>query len=314
LKFSREIKTSLLVIFGIGFFYFGFNFLKGSSIFSKQKIVYAVYDEVEGLSIGADVNINGLSIGKITKIDFVPNSTKILVTMRIRADLNFSKSSSAILYEAGLIGGKAILIQTKFEQGKVIKSGDTLPSSTQPGFTELVNQQIAPLQQKLTSTLTSVDELFDGVSNVLNNQTQENLKTTLTELTRTVENINSISKKLDVLLSDNTTAIDTTLKNLASTSSNLNQNSDYFAMLNIISMLYKYNQVAQNLNQILEQVNRGEGTAGKLINDPKLYQNLDETLNALQTLINDLKENPKRYVHFSLFGKKNKPYNKDQED
>jgi len=314
LKFSREIKTSLLVIFGIGFFYFGFNFLKGSSIFSKQKIVYAVYDEVEGLSIGADVNINGLSIGKITKIDFVPNSTKILVTMRIRADLNFSKSSSAILYEAGLIGGKAILIQTKFEQGKVIKSGDTLPSSTQPGFTELVNQQIAPLQQKLTSTLTSVDELFDGVSNVLNNQTQENLKTTLTELTRTVENINSISKKLDVLLSNNTTAIDTTLKNLASTSSNLNQMSDSLAMVNIKSMLDKYNQVAQNLNQILEQVNRGEGTAGKLINDPKLYQNLDETLNALQTLINDLKENPKRYVHFSLFGKKNKPYNKEQED
>ncbi len=314
MKFSREIKTSLLVIFGIGFFYFGFNFLKGSSIFSKQKIVYAVYDEVEGLSIGADVNINGLSIGKITKIDFVPNSTKILVTMRIRADLNFSKSSSAILYEAGLIGGKAILIQTKFEQGKVIKSGDTLPSSTQPGFTELVNQQIAPLQQKLTSTLTSVDELFDGVSNVLNNQTQENLKTTLTELTRTVENINSISKKLDVLLSDNTTAIDTTLKNLASTSSNLNQISDSLAMVNIKSMLDKYNQVAQNLNQILEQVNRGEGTAGKLINDPKLYQNLDETLNALQTLINDLKENPKRYVHFSLFGKKNKPYNKEQED
>ena len=314
MKFSREIKTSLLVIFGIGFFYFGFNFLKGSSIFSKQKIVYAVYEEVEGLSIGADVNINGLSIGKITKIDFVPNSTKILVTMRIRADLNFSKSSSAILYEAGLIGGKAILIQTKFEQGKVIKSGDTLPSSTQPGFTELVNQQIAPLQQKLTSTLTSVDELFDGVSNVLNNQTQENLKTTLTELTRTVENINSISKKLDVLLSDNTTAIDTTLKNLASTSSNLNQISDSLAMVNIKSMLDKYNQVAQNLNQILEQVNRGEGTAGKLINDPKLYQNLDETLNALQTLINDLKENPKRYVHFSLFGKKNKPYNKEQED
>lgn len=314
MKFSREIKTSLLVIFGIGFFYFGFNFLKGSSIFSKQKIVYAVYEEVEGLSIGADVNINGLSIGKITKIDFVPNSTKILVTMRIRADLNFSKSSSAILYEAGLIGGKAILIKTKFEQGNAIKSGDTLPSATQPGFTELVNQQIAPLQQKLTSTLTSVDELFDGVSNVLNNQTQENLKTTLSELTRTIENINSISKKLDVLLSDNTTAIDTTLKNLASTSSNLNQISDSLATVNIKSMLDRYNQVAQNLNQILEQVNRGEGTAGKLINDPEVYQHLDETLNALQSLINDLKENPKRYVHFSLFGKKNKPYNKEQED
>ncbi len=89
MKLSREIKTALLVIFGLGFFYFGFNFLKGSSVFSKQKVIYSVYDEVEGLSIGADVNINGLSIGKITKIDFLPGSTQILVSMRVRGDLAF---------------------------------------------------------------------------------------------------------------------------------------------------------------------------------------------------------------------------------
>jgi phospholipid/cholesterol/gamma-HCH transport system substrate-binding protein len=314
LKLSREIKTALLVIFGLGFFYFGFNFLKGSSVFSKQKVIYSVYDEVEGLSIGADVNINGLSIGKITKIDFLPGSTQILVSMRVRGDLAFSSASEAILYETGLIGGKAIMIQPIFENGKSIKTGDTLPSGVQPGFTELVNQQIAPLQQKLTSTLTSVDELFDGVSNVLNNQTQENLKTTLSELTRTVENANNITRKLNRLLDSNATALDTTFKHLASTSANLSQISDSLVEVDFKAILAQYNKIATNLNQVLDQVNTSQGTAGKLINDPALYTQLNATLEELESLLNDLKNNPKRYVHFSLFGKKNTPYTKEKDD
>ncbi|MEL0263493.1 MAG: MCE family protein [Flavobacteriia bacterium] len=314
MKLSREIKTALLVIFGLGFFYFGFNFLKGSSVFSKQKVIYSVYDEVEGLSIGADVNINGLSIGKITKIDFLPGSTQILVSMRVRGDLAFSSASEAILYETGLIGGKAIMIQPIFENGKSIKTGDTLPSGVQPGFTELVNQQIAPLQQKLTSTLTSVDELFDGVSNVLNNQTQENLKTTLSELTRTVENANNITRKLNRLLDSNATALDTTFKHLASTSANLSQISDSLVEVDFKAILAQYNKIATNLNQVLDQVNTSQGTAGKLINDPALYTQLNATLEELESLLNDLKNNPKRYVHFSLFGKKNTPYTKEKDD
>jgi len=314
LKLSREIKTALLVIFGLGFFYFGFNFLKGSSVFSKQKVIYSVYDEVEGLSIGADVNINGLSIGKITKIDFLPGSTQILVSMRVRGDLAFSSASEAILYETGLIGGKAIMIQPIFENGKSIKTGDTLPSGVQPGFTELVNQQIAPLQQKLTSTLTSVDELFDGVSNVLNNQTQENLKTTLSELTRTVENANNITRKLNRLLDSNATALDTIFKHLASTSANLSQISDSLVEVDFKAILAQYNKIATNLNQVLDQVNTSQGTAGKLINDPALYTLLNATLEELESLLNDLKNNPKRYVHFSLFGKKNTPYTKEKDD
>ena len=314
MKLSREIKTALLVIFGLGFFYFGFNFLKGSSVFSKQKVIYSVYDEVEGLSIGADVNINGLSIGKITKIDFLPGSTQILVSMRVRGDLAFSSASEAILYETGLIGGKAIMIQPIFENGKSIKTGDTLPSGVQPGFTELVNQQIAPLQQKLTSTLTSVDELFDGVSNVLNNQTQENLKTTLSELTRTVENANNITRKLNRLLDSNATALDTTFKHLASTSANLSQISDSLVEVDFKAILAQYKKIATNLNQVLDQVNTSQGTAGKLINDTALYTQLNATLEELELLLNDLKNNPKRYVHFSLFGKKNTPYTKEKDD
>ena len=176
MKISREVKTALLVLSGIALFIYGYSFLKGTSLFERNKIIYTVYDEVEGLVSGAKVSINGLSIGRITNIDFLPNTTRILITMSIREELEFSKESTAQLYETGLIGGKAIAIQPVFDLNNKIVSGDTLVSEVKPGLTELINRQIEPLQAKIESMLTSADSLFSGVSNVLDNNTQVNFK------------------------------------------------------------------------------------------------------------------------------------------
>lgn len=289
-------------------FYFGFNFLKGKSIFNNQKEVYTLYDEVEGLELGAKVTINGLNIGKVSNIDLYPGTTKILVTMRLRPDMKFSPSSTAVLYEAGLIGGKAISISPDFASGAVIKSGDTLPAAVQPGLTQLINQQIAPLQQKITSTLTSVDSLFVGVRNVLDAQTQTNLKTSLEGLSRTIKNIDGLTNTMEKIVDANKNEIDTTLKNLAATTDNITTISDSLATLDVKAILSKYDAIAVKLDTILGAIEAGEGTAGKLINNTDVYDNLNATLAELEALLSDLKENPKRYVHFSLFGRKNKPY------
>lgn len=289
-------------------FYFGFNFLKGKSIFNNQKEVYTLYDEVEGLELGAKVTINGLNIGKVSNIDLYPGTTKILVTMRLRPDMKFSPSSTAVLYEAGLIGGKAISISPDFASGAVIKSGDTLPAAVQPGLTQLINQQIAPLQQKITSTLTSVDSLFVGVRNVLDAQTQTNLKTSLEGLSRTIKNIDGLTNTMEKIVDANKNEIDTTLKNLAATTDNITTISDSLATLDVKAILSKYDAIAVKLDTILGAIEAGEGTAGKLINNNEVYDNLNATLAELEALLLDLKENPKRYVHFSLFGRKNKPY------
>ena len=289
-------------------FYFGFNFLKGKSIFNNQKEVYTLYDEVEGLELGAKVTINGLNIGKVSNIDLYPGSTKILVTMRLRPDMKFSPSSTAVLYEAGLIGGKAISISPDFASGAVIKSGDTLPAAVQPGLTQLINQQIAPLQQKITSTLTSVDSLFVGVRNVLDSQTQTNLKTSLEGLSRTIKNIDGLTNTMEKIVDTNKNEIDTTLKNLAATTDNITTISDSLATLDVKAILSKYDAIAVKLDTILGAIEAGEGTAGKLINNTDVYDNLNATLAELEALLSDLKENPKRYIHFSLFGRKNKPY------
>ena len=289
-------------------FYFGFNFLKGKSIFNNQKEVYTLYDEVEGLELGAKVTINGLNIGKVSNIDLYPGTTKILVTMRLRPDMKFSPNSTAVLYEAGLIGGKAISISPDFASGAVIKSGDTLPAAVQPGLTQLINQQIAPLQQKITSTLTSVDSLFVGVRNVLDAQTQTNLKTSLEGLSRTIINIDGLTNTMEKIVDANKNEIDTTLKNLAATTDNITTISDSLATLDVKAILSKYDAIAVKLDTILGAIEAGEGTAGKLINNTDVYDNLNATLAELEALLSDLKENPKRYVHFSLFGRKNKPY------
>ena len=307
-KRKPEIKTALLVILGISLFIFGFSFLKRSSIFENNKIVHTIYDEVEGLVVGAKVTINGLVIGNVSMIDFLPGSTKILVSMKIDKDLNFSPNSKAVFYEAGLIGGKAISIEPVFDSKNIIKSNDTIASDVKPGLTELINRQIAPLQEKIESMLTSVDSLFSGVSNVLNYETQNNLKNTLENLSQSVNNINKSSESLIEVIDENRSALNISFKNAANATKNINELTDSLSKIDFTNTFNKLSESLNNINTILSKVENGEGTLGKFINSEELYQNLSQSSKELEELLYDLKANPSRYVQFSLFGKKQKPY------
>ena len=306
MKLSREIKTTFLVIGGVLLFVFGFSFLKGKSFFEKDKIVYTVYDEVEGLVEGAKVTINGLVIGKIMKIDFLPNTTRILITMSVRNELDFSPQSEAILYEAGLIGGKAIQIDPVFDSKSIVKSGDTLVSALKPGLTELINKQIEPLQLKIENMLTSADSLFIGVGNILNNDSQENLKSILKNLSLSTSKINDASISLVEILKKNQSNIDNTFENFAETSDNLKTITDSISQANLAVAINKFTNTIESLDGIVATIESGNGTMGKLVKDETLYQNLSQASKELEDLLSDLKSHPKRYVHFSLFGKKDK--------
>jgi len=213
LRLSKEIKAAFFVLTTILLFIFGFNFLKGSSLLDKQKTIYAVYDEVDGLLVGANVMINGLSIGNVTELDFLPNSTKILVTLKVKDKLNFSSKSTASIYETGVLGGLAISIDPIFERQSIVKTGDTLNSNVRPGLTELINRQIEPLSRQLQSTITSVDSIFTGASNVLNRQTQEEIKESINVLTSAIKAINSSSIIIEKTLTDKNAQINNTIDN-----------------------------------------------------------------------------------------------------
>ena len=312
MKITREIKTAILVLGGVSLFIYGYTFLKGNTFFKDTKTIYGIYEEVEGLISGAKVSINGLSVGKISKIDFLPNTTKILVTMDIREKLDFSKESTAVLYETGVIGGKAIAIVPVFNSIGVIKNGDTLKTVVKPGLTELINRQIEPLQTKIESMLASADSLFLGVSNVLDNDTQTNLKSTLENLSITTKNLNKASMAAVEILDFNQKNINKTFSNIKYTSESLKSITDSISNAKFSYAIRSFTQTAESLNKIVSTIESGKGTAGKLINDDKLYESLTQASKELESLLSDLKKHPKRYVHFSLFGKKEKLYVKEE--
>jgi len=311
LNFSKEIKTALLILSGIVIFIFGFNYLKGSSLLDNEINVHTLYADVEGLVVGANVTINGLNVGKVKKIDFDENFEKIKVSFSLRSDLTFSNQSIAQLYEAGLIGGKAIAILPDYSAARPVQDDDVLPSTIKPGLTELVNQQIAPLQNKLEGLLTSADSLFAGVSNVLNYNTQNNLKLALEGVTQSIDNVNKLSNSLSRVVNSNEKVFNSTLSHLEHTTNNLAILSDSLKQMPLASTVQHLEKTTAQIQQLVEKMEKGEGSLGKLLNEETLYNKLLYSAEALEALLVDLKSHPKRYVHFSIFGKKETTPTKD---
>lgn len=306
MKISKEIKAVLIIISGIFLFLLGYNFLNSTSLFKKENNLFALYDNVEGLQVGTKVTVNGLSVGKVSKIDFLPNTTQILVSFSIRNDVVFSKNSVAELYEAGLIGGKSIAIHPVYDNFKKFKSGDTLKSSIKPGLTDVVNQQIAPLQQKLEKVLTNADSLFSGFNIVLNSEGKNNISKTLEKLSSALKNTDDLVSRFNSITKNQSKNIAKIILNLTTVSENLGQISDSLSKSNLKQTINNFEKLSSNFNQVLTEIKNGKGTISKLIYEDSLYHNLKNSSKAIDILVKDLKSNPKKYVHFSLFGKKEK--------
>ena len=309
MKISYEIKTAVLVLLGILMFIIGFSYLKGNHVFISDRTFYAIYDDVEGISKGTPVTISGFNVGSIQNIEFFNDSEKLLVKFRVENKIKFSKNSIAQIYETGLIGGKALAVITK--PGIVAESGDTLSSAIAPGLTELVNDKLSPLQEKIESTFVSADSLLIAINNILDNQTQSNIKNTFEDLSETVENVKFSTSKFENLLEENENKISNIINRIDITSSNLSNFSNSFADLE--KTIENFSKTSDNLNLILSEISSGNGTFNKLIFDDSIVNSLNSASENINLLLEDLRLNPKRYVHFSLFGKKNKPYEKSDE-
>ena len=290
-------------------FIIGFSYLKGNHVFISDRTFYAIYDDVEGISKGTPVTISGFNVGSIQNIEFFNDSEKLLVKFRVENKINFSKNSIAQIYETGLIGGKALAVITK--PGIMAKSGDTLSSAIAPGLTELVNDKLSPLQEKIESTFVSADSLLIAINNILDNQTQSNIKNTFEDLSETVENVKFSTSKFENLLEENENKISNIINRIDITSSNLSNFSNSFADLE--KTIENFSKTSDNLNLILSEISSGNGTFNKLIFDDSIVNSLNSASENINLLLEDLRLNPKRYVHFSLFGKKNKPYEKSDE-
>ena len=304
MKLSNEIKTAILVLSGILMFIIGFSYLKSNNIFSSDRTFFAIYDDIEGVSVGTPVTVSGFNVGSIQDISFYQNTMDILVKFRVENKVKFSKNSVAQIYETGLIGGKALAILPN--NGPLAQSGDTLRSSVAPGLTELVNDKLSPLQEKIESTFVSADSFLKNINNVLDVNSQNQIKESFSQLSDLAINLKESAENLNSIINSNEIKINDIVSNIDNFSSNFSSLSNSFSDVELI--IGNLTKTSNNLNSIIDEISSGDGTFNQLIYDDSMIKSLNEASNNLNLLMEDLRLNPKRYVHFSLFGKKNKEY------
>ena len=308
MKLSYEIKTALLVLSGIFLFIVMINYLKSNDIFVSDRSFYAIYDDVEGVSTGTPVTISGFNVGSVQDIRFHGNNSELLLKFRVENDFEFSTNSIAQIYETGLIGGKALAI-IPVEGKNLAVSGDTLQSDIAPGLTELVNDKLSPLQEKIESMVVSADSLLIAVNSVFDTSTKENLISSIENFSLTIESAKQSIDVLEKVIGGNENSLNSIINNMDESLKNFSELSENFDELDLV--IENLSKSSANINSITSEIKAGDGLVNKVVYDEGFVKSLDEISSNINLLLEDLRMNPKRYVHFSLFGKKNKTYSKD---
>lgn len=314
MKLSKELKTGIFAIVVILLFIFGYSYLKGTNLLENQRTFFVKYNNVEGLAIGAPVTINGYQVGKVLDIDFVNGNGDLLVTFSVEKEFSFSKESVVEIYSSSFIGGNNLGLKPSYDPNNVARPGDTLKGEIQQNILDQVTGKLAPLEAKVASTLTSLDTLLISINEVLDTDSRDNLKKTIANLSATVAEFRGASSSLNTLFKDNKDNLNSTIANLDRTSENFAKLSDSLAEIEVGKMVKELEGTLERFNSIAAQIESGEGTVGKLLKDEELYDNLSGASLQIEKLLEDMRLNPKRYVHFSLFGKRPKPYEPPKEN
>ncbi len=312
MKLSREVKTGILAICAILLFIFGYSYLQGTNLLEKNRTFFVKYDNVEGLAKSAPVTINGFVVGKVTDIEFEDKSGRLVVEFNVENDFDFSDKSVVRIYSSSIMGGKSLGVFPDYS-GAAVKSGDTLPGIIEKGMLDAVTDRLGPLEAKVNTTLSTLDTLLLSFTEVLNPRSRENLEQTIANFNKTSSNFISISKNMDEILDGNKEKLSSTISNLDTTSKNFAKLSDSLAQINTGEMVREMEETISKLNGIMTSIDNGEGTVGKLLKDDKMYDNLEGASKQLEELLQDMKLHPKRYVHFSLFGKRDKGYEEPED-
>ncbi|MDZ4665845.1 MAG: MlaD family protein [Bacteroidota bacterium] len=326
-KLSKEFKIGVVVVLAITAFIWGLSFLKGSNLFSHKYYLYAVYPKVEGLIPASPLLINGYKIGQVNTIQLLKRNGKpfVLVKFLLTEDVQIPKGSIAKAISSDLLGTKAVEINFS-DNIEFVKSGDTLEADAEVNLQNAVNAQIAPLKAKAENLIGSIDSVMTVVNAILNAKTRENLDKSFESVRKAILTLEQTAYKLDDLVGSEKVKISSILSHLNGITANLDKNgqkidniltnfsniSDSLAKAELASAINNTDKSMKQLNALLAGINAGQGTLGKLTKNDSLYYNLNKSTVDLDKLLKDLRYNPERYIHFSVFGRKDKNKPKDE--
>lgn len=304
-KLRTEVKIGLIAVITLATFAWTYNYMKGLNLLKKFHSFYVFYDDIGGLKESNPVTLNGLKVGLVNDIDLSDdNSGRIAVVIVLEKNFELPKNSVAEIYNADLLGSKAI----RFRLGDspiLAVNGDTLKGAVEPSMSDLLK----PVKAKADKIMDSVDSILIVVRESLGDNFSDDFKSTLNHLQNSAQALDSflndkngqfpaITSNIDDItlsLKNNTRKFDTIMDNMESLSDSLEQSR-------FKSMINNMNTSLLSLNELLVGINDGKGTIGALATNDTLYKNLESLSHNLDLLLMDVKEDPKKYVHFSLWG------------
>ncbi|MEO6539665.1 MAG: MlaD family protein [Ferruginibacter sp.] len=316
MKISNETKIGALTAIAIVLLVLGFNFLKGKTFFGDSHTLFAKYKNVQGLAASNPVMINGLQVGTVYSITTDKNMKEILVNMNMTKEVNIPVNSIAVI-KPSLLGTTGVEIHLGDAQQYIPEKGVILTEASSGVFDDVL-KKVDPVLYQVTKAVTSIDSVLMSVNRILDPTAKNNLHAMLENLNRTSANLIGASASLSILLNTQTGALAGTLNNLNSFTTGLDKNTGKItnmignldktatnlSNLDLQATLNMLNATIADLKSTVGKLNTTTGTAGLLLNDTRLYNNLTATANKINLLVDDLRTNPKRYVNISIFGKK----------
>jgi phospholipid/cholesterol/gamma-HCH transport system substrate-binding protein len=310
LKISNETKVGSLALIAVALLVLGFNYLKGTSLFDKSFNLYAEYDNIDGLTAGNKILINGMQVGQVNSLTLDAKTGKIRVDFSITQDIGIPDDSRALIFSSDLLGSKAInlILGTS---SVILVDGGVVIDSIAPTLNERIEKEVLPLKDKIESALNSIDSFVYGLKEILSDENRDNITISMRNLKNTTGRLDSTMVKIDQMMlsakailknfEQNKEVINKILTNTGTFSDSLAQQAG-----RIRGIITNADASVAKLQSVLQKIDKGEGSLGLLVNDKELYNNLNGSAESLDSLLVDLRKHPKRYVHFSIFGAKEK--------
>lgn len=311
MKLRNEYQIGIAVLVTFIVLILGINFLKGKTFFSGQKTYYAIYDDVTGMHESSYIYVNGMKAGHVVKISpMTRKNDKFLVELSVDKNIDIPKDSRLTLFSAGLMSGQALRIDLGKSE-TLLQTKDTMQGGIEKGLTD----EIAPMGETLSSILKRIDTLTNTLNRTINEQAKQNIQLTLTNINQISQRLNNVAMNVDNLVSKDKDKLDRIVSNVESITRNLVDNNQAISNIisrfdnissdiekqNIGSTLAKVKTSLESINSMLNKIEKGEGNIGMLLSDEGLYRNITSAAKDLDELILDLKKNPKKYIHVSVF-------------